>query len=129
MEKATEIFKALADNTRLTILKLLSRREMAVCELIDALKLSQPAVSHHLKILKQARLVKDKREGKWIFYVVDKENFQARLETLTEFFSFVQENLQKETLPSPIRTEPCLCEKLREKNGQVEIAAKAGANG
>jgi ArsR family transcriptional regulator len=75
MKKTTEILKALADKTRLNILLLLSRQEMAVCELITALNLSQPAVSHHLKILKYAQLVKDIWDSKWIFYSIDEENF------------------------------------------------------
>ena len=113
MDKTTEVIKALADKTRLKILLLLSRQEMAVCELIAALKLSQPAVSHHLKILKHARLVKDDREGKWIFYSLDEQNFLAQVKMLAEIFSSIQENLQRGVRPSSIRTEPCLCETLQ----------------
>jgi len=113
MKGTTEILKALADGTRLQILLLLSRQEMAVCELIAALKLSQPAVSHHLKILKHARLVKDNREGKWIFYTIDEKNFSTHAKLLAEFFSTVQANLEKGVQASPIRTQPCLCEELQ----------------
>ncbi|MEW6424877.1 MAG: metalloregulator ArsR/SmtB family transcription factor [Bacillota bacterium] len=113
MKGTTEILKALTDGTRLQILLLLSRQEMAVCELIAALKLSQPAVSHHLKILKHARLVKDTREGKWIFYTIDEKNFSAHAKLLAEFFSNVQANLEKGVQASPIRTQPCLCEQLQ----------------
>ncbi|MCL6449046.1 MAG: metalloregulator ArsR/SmtB family transcription factor [Armatimonadetes bacterium] len=117
MKGTTEILKALADGTRLQILLLLSRQEMAVCELIAALKLSQPAVSHHLKILKHARLVKDNREGKWIFYTIDERNFSAHARLLAEFFATVQANLEKGVQASPIRTRPCLCEELQAKAG------------
>ncbi|MBU7008081.1 ArsR/SmtB family transcription factor [Phosphitispora fastidiosa] len=56
------------DEVRLKILQMLTEREMCVCEIIDWLDMSQPVVSHHLKILRQAGLVKDCRDGKWIYY-------------------------------------------------------------
>jgi len=64
----SKVFKALADETRLKILMLLDTREMCVCEIMVALNLTQPTASHHLGILETAGLVKDKREGKWVFY-------------------------------------------------------------
>lgn len=118
MDNTVEIFKALSDGTRIKIIMLLSRQEMAVCELIEALKLSQPAVSHHLKILKQAGIVKDSREGKWMFYSIDNKNFEANIRLLEQLFVTVQENVKKGVLPSPIRTEPCLCEVLKSRAGK-----------
>jgi len=115
MKKTIEIIKALADKTRLNILLLLSRQEMAVCELIAALNLSQPTVSHHLKILKYAQLVKDTRDGKWIFYSIDEKNFFMHTKVLEKFFTSVQENLQKGVQSSSIRTNPCLCRELQKK--------------
>jgi ArsR family transcriptional regulator len=123
-----EILKALADATRLQILSLLSRQEMAVCELIAALRLSQPAVSHHLKILKQARLVKDNREGKWIFYTIDEKNFSAHAVLLTGFFRSVRANLEKGVQASPIRTQPCLCDELQAAAG-ARKTGEAAENG
>lgn len=67
-DKQSRLFKALADETRLRILKLLEVREMCVCEVMVALALTQPTASHHLGILENARLVKDRKEGKWVFY-------------------------------------------------------------
>jgi DNA-binding transcriptional ArsR family regulator len=64
----SRLFKALADKTRLKILMLLDIREMCVCEIMVALDLTQPTASHHLGILETVGLVKDKREGKWVFY-------------------------------------------------------------
>ena len=64
----SRLFKALADKTRLKILMLLDIREMCVCEIMVALNLTQPTASHHLGILETVGLVKDRREGKWIFY-------------------------------------------------------------
>jgi len=67
-DKQSRFFKALADETRLRILKLLEVREMCVCEVMVALDLTQPTASHHLGILENAGLVKDRKEGKWVFY-------------------------------------------------------------
>ncbi len=64
----SRLFKALADTTRLKILMLLDIREMCVCEIMVALDLTQPTASHHLGILEAVGLVKDRREGKWVFY-------------------------------------------------------------
>jgi len=66
--KRSRFFKALADETRLRILRLLEVREMCVCEVMVALDLTQPTASHHLGLLENAGLVKDRKEGKWVFY-------------------------------------------------------------
>lgn len=67
-EKKSKIFKALADEIRLRILSLLGTREMCVCEVMIALDLTQPTASHHLRILENVGLVKDRKEGRWVFY-------------------------------------------------------------
>jgi DNA-binding transcriptional ArsR family regulator len=63
---------------------MLLKREMCVCEIMEELTLSQPAVSHHMKILKQAGLISDRREGKWIFYSLRKERFSLLDKLLRE---------------------------------------------
>lgn len=114
MEKTVELLKAIADETRFKIILLLSKQEMAVCEFMSALNLSQPAVSHHLKILKQARLVKDHREGKWNFYTIDHQKFEdLRSNVEDKLFLPIQEYYKKGVLPSRIHLEPCLCEELK----------------
>jgi DNA-binding transcriptional ArsR family regulator len=69
-EAKSKVFKALADSIRLRILGLLSSREMCVCEVMVALNLTQPTASHHLRILENVGLVKDRKEGKWVFYSI-----------------------------------------------------------
>ena len=69
-DKQSRFFKALAEETRLRILKLLEVREMCVCEVMVALGLTQPTASHHLGILENVGLVKDRKEGKWVFYSI-----------------------------------------------------------
>ncbi len=66
----SKVFKALADPIRLRILGLLSSREMCVCEVMVALDLTQPTASHHLRILENVCLIKDRKEGKWVFYSI-----------------------------------------------------------
>ncbi len=68
MKKASRLFKALSDETRLRILKMLEVRPLCVCEIQHVLKGSQPNVSHHLKTLADAGLVDSKRDGLWIAY-------------------------------------------------------------
>lgn len=68
--RQNRFFSALADETRLKILRLLMIREMCVCEIMVALDLTQPTASHHLNLLENAGLVKDRKEGKWVFYSI-----------------------------------------------------------
>jgi len=63
-----ELFKVFGDATRINILYLLSEGELCVCDIAAALHLTQPAVSYQLKALKGARLVKNRRAGKTVFY-------------------------------------------------------------
>ena len=63
-----ELFKVFGDSTRIRILFVLFEAEVCVCDLAAALNMTQSAISHQLKILKQSRLVKSRREGKSIFY-------------------------------------------------------------
>ena len=68
MQELLKAFKALGDETRVRLLKLLQQRELCVCELIQALNMTQSRVSRNLGILKNAGLVKDRRDGLWVHY-------------------------------------------------------------
>lgn len=63
-----ELFKVFGDSTRIRILYVLFEAEVCVCDLAEALHMTQSAISHQLKILKNAKLVKNRREGKSVFY-------------------------------------------------------------
>lgn len=63
-----ELFKVFGDSTRIRILFVLFEAEVCVCDLAEALNMTQSAISHQLKILKQSKLVKSRREGKSVFY-------------------------------------------------------------
>ncbi len=79
----TEVFKSLADGSRLQILSMLSRNgEMNVKAIGDELGQSQPAVSHHLTQLRNAGLVEYRRDGKFNFYSIDPEGLNELMETV-----------------------------------------------
>ena len=84
-EAKSKVFKALADPIRLRILGLLSSREMCVCEVMVALDLTQPTASHHLRILENVGLVKDRKEGKWVFYSIANPQFFEAMQKLAAF--------------------------------------------
>ncbi|MFF8896599.1 ArsR/SmtB family transcription factor [Streptomyces lydicus] len=73
-DQATElakVFKALGDPVRLRLLSMIASRaggEVCVCDLTPAFDLSQPTISHHLKLLKQAGLIDSERRGTWVYY-------------------------------------------------------------
>jgi ArsR family transcriptional regulator len=71
--RAAELFHALSDETRLQLLELLMEGEKCVCDLTDALKAGQSRLSFHLKALKDAGLVTDRRDGRWVYYVLAPE--------------------------------------------------------
>jgi ArsR family transcriptional regulator len=83
LEQLTECYKAMADKTRLNILALLRHEELCVCELVEILQMTQPSISQHLRKLKQAKLVKERRNSQWIFYSID-----------GEIYPFIKENLE-----------------------------------
>lgn len=66
--RQSKFFKALSDEKRIRILKLLTVKEMCVCQLMIALDTTQPNLSHHLKILENQGLVNRRKEGKWAYY-------------------------------------------------------------
>ena len=74
MLSMAELFKLFGDGTRVKILCALSQSEMCVCDLTVLLGLSQSAVSHQLRLLKQSRLVNTRREGKMIYYTLNDDH-------------------------------------------------------
>lgn len=78
MKEVLGIFKALSDETRLRILKLLEGDELCVCDIVAALDTSQPRASFHLAALKEAGLIRDRKEGRWIHYRIDDSDMFRR---------------------------------------------------
>ena len=72
MRDLLKVFKALSDETRIRMLKLLQERELCVCEIMQAMRISQPRASRNLGVLKNAGLVNDRRDGLWVHYSTNK---------------------------------------------------------
>ncbi|WP_026693850.1 ArsR/SmtB family transcription factor [Peribacillus kribbensis] len=72
IDTAANILKLLGDKTRLGIVKIVSEQECCVCEFVDLFQMTQPAVSQHLRKLKDVGLVSESRRGQWIFYSLNK---------------------------------------------------------
>ena len=72
-----ELFKVFGDSTRIRILYVLFESELCVCDLAEALHMTQSAISHQLKILKQAKLVTGRREGKSVFYALADDHVRS----------------------------------------------------
>lgn len=71
IDKVSEFFKALSDPTRIKIIDVLFKGEMCVSCIAEELQMTQSAISHQLKVLKNSRIIKSRREGKNIFYSLD----------------------------------------------------------
>ncbi len=82
--RAAAWFHALSDGTRLEIVRLLGDGERCVCELTDALDAAQSRLSFHLKVLKTAGLVTDRREGRWVYYTLNPEAFDGAAAAVAE---------------------------------------------
>ena len=72
-EDSVRFFKALADHNRLMIVDMLSCGELCACKILERLQISQPTLSHHMKILCDCGLVNGRKEGKWMHYSLDKK--------------------------------------------------------
>jgi ArsR family transcriptional regulator, arsenate/arsenite/antimonite-responsive transcriptional repressor len=75
VEATLKLFRALGDETRLRLLEQLRGGEQCVCDLTDELDASQPRLSFHLKALKDAGLVTDRRDGRWVYYALNPDAF------------------------------------------------------
>lgn len=75
-----EIFKVFGDSTRIKILWALEESEMCVCDIAVLLNMTQSAISHQLRVLKNARLVKNRREGKVVYYSLDDDHIKDILD-------------------------------------------------
>jgi len=74
MSNLAELFKVLADDTRAKVVYLLSKEELCVCDIAALLNSTVSNISHHLRVLRSAHLVKFRREGKQVYYTLDDEH-------------------------------------------------------
>jgi len=82
-------FKALSDPNRLKIMSMLSSGELCACRILEALKITQPTLSHHMNCLCECRLVNCRRDGKWMYYSQNKE-------TAKDIQKFLEETITDE---------------------------------
>jgi len=78
-QQVADVFKLLGDTTRVKMLSALSKRELCVCDLAAVVEMGQSAVSHQLRLLRSARLVKYRKEGKMAWYSLDDEHIGSLL--------------------------------------------------
>ena len=94
------IFKAFCDENRIRIIKLLRSGEKCACKLLEELNVTQPTLSHHMKILCDSGIVVGRKEGKWMHYSISAEGAKVAADCLKELTSIEGES----------KSEPC-CEK------------------
>lgn len=82
------VFKALADETRLKIIQMLSSGELCACNILEEFNITQPTLSYHMKILTECGLVKGVKEGSWMKYNINNE----RLEIVKDIYEDVNKN-------------------------------------
>ena len=82
-----ELFRAFGDTTRMRILYALSENELCVCAIAELLKMQQSAISHQLKILKEAKLIGSRREGKTVYYSLSDDHVRTMIDKGMEHIS------------------------------------------
>ncbi|MBP3039435.1 winged helix-turn-helix transcriptional regulator [Bacillaceae bacterium Marseille-Q3522] len=108
LEKTAIVLKLLGDKTRLTIVALLMKRELCVCELQEVFDMSQPSISQHLRKLKDAGLVKEARKGQWVYYALNQQSdFYSLIEYVTEMIPDQEEKIRQIEKSNP--TLRCGC--------------------
>lgn len=88
-ESRAKVFKALSDPNRLMIIEMLQSGERCACEILEDLNITQSTLSHHMKLLCDSGLVKSRRDGKWTYYSLSKEDCQAAENFLNEISTIV----------------------------------------
>ena len=92
--RLAEAFKALTDENRITILKTLKKGEMCAGDILELLNITQPTLSHHMKILTEAGLVSARKQSKFTYYSITTELADAILEAVGEIFGVEEVNIR-----------------------------------
>ena len=124
MQELMTIFKALSEETRLRILKLLERGELCVCDIVAALDIIQPKVSFHLNVLKEAGFLKDRKQGRWTHYRIDDSDFFRRFLLVT-----VLERIPKDALAADITRLEAFLKNKTMRNNVVPLPEKKRCGG
>jgi len=84
-EKYAELFKALGDANRLLILDMLCKGERCACKILEKFKITQPTLSHHMKILCDCGIVNKRKEGKWMYYSINTKGCEKTIKLINNF--------------------------------------------
>ena len=95
IEKA-EMFKVLSDSNRLQIIDMLSCGEMCVCKILEKFNITQPTLSHHLKVLADSEILVSRKEANWMYYKLN----DKKMKEITEFLQFISND-----------KKDCICKK------------------
>ncbi|MGN0679424.1 MAG: ArsR/SmtB family transcription factor [Oscillospiraceae bacterium] len=95
VKKTAVIFKALCDENRVRILQLLKSGEKCACKLLEEMNITQPTLSHHMKILCDSGIVAGRKEGKWMHYSISQEGANVAADYLRELTTFDCEDNSK----------------------------------
>lgn len=95
------ICKALGDENRVQIIKMLTGGELCACKILDAFNITQPTLSHHMKILTDCNLVNWRKEGKWTYYSINYNKFSEFKSAVSQFTC--------ETSPAKKSNGTCCC--------------------
>ncbi len=110
MEDKILLFKAFADSNRLQIIEMLSCSEMCACDIMDGLNLTQPTISHHMKILQQSKLVNARKEGKWMMYSINHETVEMLQSFIKATTSYKENCICKDVCKSCNNEDKAQCE-------------------
>lgn len=100
-EKQALLFKALSDSSRLQIVDMLSCGEMCACEILEHFKVTQPTLSHHMRVLCDANIVKARKQGLWMYYSLNEDYMKV-------FIGFMQSIISNK--------DNCICKKENNKS-------------
>lgn len=114
-----KVFKAIGEPTRIKIMKLIYTQPMCVCEISAALEMLQPRISQHMRILKEADLVTEQREGYFTYYSLDKQRLAQVLQSFQQFIQLpLEESIGFEEISTRLAD--------LEKNEQVKLTKACG---
>lgn len=117
MSNTARLMKLFSDDTRLRILMLISRKELCVCQIMGVLGISQPLVSRNLAILSNAGLIKERKDGKLVFYSMNKEIHQSHKKVI----DLLQEMTLGDTTYSGDMNSLKDCEAFQKKVGKCDM--------
>jgi ArsR family transcriptional regulator len=124
MKDLLNIFRALSEGKRLRILKLLEHGELCVCYIVAALDMVQPKVSFHLNALKEAGLLKDRKQGRWTYYSLDESDIFRRFLLMS-----VLERIPKDALAEDMKRLDAFMQGRTSMNNIVQFPEKKKCTG